>query len=219
MKILAYIPARSGSKGVKDKNIKPFKGLPLMAHTILNAMDTKLFDEVMVSTDSEVYRKIALEYGAKAPFLRSEENSSDTALTILGLLEALENYSQLNKRFDHVMILQPTSPLRDARDILKAWECYERNHFQSLASVHKIEINPFLLRTLKNDQLSSLMQVNSTIRRQDMPVFYQVNGAIYIAKVSELNEKTSLNDSVIGHEIEISHALDIDNLKDFDGYN
>ncbi len=215
MKILAYIPARSGSKGVKDKNIKNFKGLPLMVHTILNALNAKLFDEVMVSTDSEVYRKIALKYGAKVPFLRSEKNSSDTAPTISGLLEALENYSQLNKHFCHVMILQPTSPLRDTKDILKAWECYERNHFQSLASVHKIEINPFLLRTLKNDQLSSLLKDNSTIRRQDLPIFYQVNGAIYIAKVSELDEKTSLNDSVIGHEIEISHALDIDNLKDF----
>ncbi len=215
MKILAYIPARSGSKGVKDKNIKNFKGLPLMVHTILNALNAKLFDEVMVSTDSEVYRKISLKYGAKVPFLRSEKNSSDTAPTISGLLEALENYSQLNKRFCHVMILQPTSPLRDTKDILKAWERYEKNHFQSLASVHKIEINPFLLRTLKNDQLSSLLKDNSTIRRQDLPIFYQVNGAIYIAKVSELDEKTSLNDSVIGHEIEISHALDIDNLKDF----
>ncbi len=81
--------------------------------------------------------------------------------------------------------------------------------------MYKIEINPFLLRILKNDQLSSLLKDNSTIRRQDLPIFYQVNGAIYIAKVSELDEKTSLNDSVIGHEIEISHALDIDNLKDF----
>ncbi len=215
MKILAYIPARSGSKGVKDKNVKNFKGLPLMAHTILNALNAKLFDEVMVSTDSEAYRKIALEYGAKAPFLRSEKNSSDTAPTISGLLETLENYSQLNKRFCHVMILQPTSPLRDTQDILKAWECYEKNHFQSLASVHKIETNPFLLRILKNDHLSSLLKDNSTIRRQDLPIFYQVNGAIYISKVSELDEKTSLNDSVIGHEIEISHALDIDNLKDF----
>ncbi|AFI04717.1 cytidylyltransferase domain-containing protein [Helicobacter cetorum] len=215
MKVLAYIPARSGSKGVKDKNIKAFRGLPLMAHTILSALNSKLFDEVMVSTDNEVYKEIALKYGASVPFLRSQENSSDTAPTILGLLETLENYSKINMHFNHVMILQPTSPLRDTKDILGAWECYAKNHFQSLASVHKVEINPFLLRTLKDDQLSSLLRANSTIRRQDIPHFYQVNGAIYLSQTSELDEKTSLNDSLIGYEIAISHALDIDNLKDF----
>ncbi|WP_104748762.1 cytidylyltransferase domain-containing protein [Helicobacter cetorum] len=213
--ILAYIPARSGSKGVKDKNIKEFRGLPLMAHTILGALHSKLFDEVMVSTDSEVYREIALRYGASVPFLRSRENSSDVAPTILGLLETLENYSKSNKHFNHVMVLQPTSPLRDTKDILGAWECYTKNHCQSLASVHKVEINPFLLRTLKDNQLVSLLKVNSTIRRQDIPHFYQVNGAIYLSQTSELDEKTSLNDSLIGYEIEFSHALDIDNLKDF----
>ena len=79
MKSIAIIPARSGSKGLKDKNIKLLSGKPLIAYSIESALESGLFDEVMVSTDSEQYAQIAREYGAKVPFLRSEKTASDTA--------------------------------------------------------------------------------------------------------------------------------------------
>ncbi|GMT39107.1 hypothetical protein NHP20013_12210 [Helicobacter bizzozeronii] len=102
-RVLAYIPARSGSQGVKHKNIKDFKGLPLMAHTILAAKKARIFSQILVSTDSKEYAKIAKRYGASVPFLRSKETSSHNAPTISGLLEALQNYKDLKVHFDHVV--------------------------------------------------------------------------------------------------------------------
>ncbi|MFC3847144.1 cytidylyltransferase domain-containing protein [Helicobacter baculiformis] len=214
-KVLAYIPARSGSKGVKDKNIRPFKGLPLMAHTILSALQAGIFSEVLVSTDSPQYQKIAIQYGASVPFLRSKINSSDTAPTLFGVLEALERY---RVDFEHVVILQPTSPLRDAQDIQAAYALFLEQGCLPLASVHVLDDHPLLMRTLHHHRLTPLLPMSSTIRRQDLVPYYKVNGAIYIHCVATLSAQTSFNDSPIGYVMDPSHALDIDHAKDFDGY-
>lgn len=212
-KVLAYIPARSGSKGVKHKNIRLFRGMPLMAHTILSALQAGIFSEVLVSTDSPQYQKIAIQYGASVPFLRSSANSSDTAPTLAGVLEALKHYSA---DFEHVVILQPTSPLRDAQDIQAAYRLFLEQGCLPLASVHVLSDHPLFMRTLHHHRLTPLLDQNSTVRRQDLTPYYKVNGAIYIHRVATLNMQTSLNDSPIGYVIDPSHALDIDHTKDFD---
>ncbi|WP_104759061.1 acylneuraminate cytidylyltransferase family protein [Helicobacter bizzozeronii] len=215
-KVLAYIPARSGSQGVKHKNIRDFKGLPLMAHTILAAKESAIFSEVFVSTDSQEYATIAKSYGASAPFLRSKEASSHSAPTISGLLEALQNYKDLKMSFDHVVVLQPTSPLRDAKDIKGAYGLFEQEGYLPLASVHLVTEHPLFMRTLHNHRLKPLLNMPSSVRRQDLPAYYKINGAIYIHQVETLTPNTSLNDALIGYEIALDHALDIDTLKDFD---
>ena len=105
MRNIAIIPARSGSKGLPDKNIKLLQGKPLLAYTIEAAIKSGCFTEVMVSTDSEKYAEIAWEYGAKVPFLRSKVMSSDTASSWDMVEEVLDNYKQLNQEFDSFCLL------------------------------------------------------------------------------------------------------------------
>lgn len=121
MNAIAIIPARSGSKGLKDKNIIEVNHRPLMDYTIKAALDSHCFDTVMVSTDSPVYADIACRCGAEVPFLRSPLTSGDTAGTWDAVREVLMNYRKMGKTFDYVVVLQPTSPLRNADDIRGAF--------------------------------------------------------------------------------------------------
>ena len=142
MRNLAIIPARSGSKGVKDKNIKVLCGKPLMGYTIEAALESGMFDEVMVSTDSEVYAGIARRYGAQVPFLRSEATSTDTASSWDMVEEVLNGYRKLGKSFDTFCLLQPTSPLRNSEDIKNAYKMYEEKADLAVVSVCEAEHSP-----------------------------------------------------------------------------
>ena len=115
MKAIAIIPARSGSKGLKDKNIKLLNGKPLIYYTIKAALDSNCFDEVYVSTDSEKYRDIAIECGASVPFLRNTENAGDKSSSWDVVRECLAKYKEIGKDFDCFMLLQPTSPLKQSK--------------------------------------------------------------------------------------------------------
>ena len=127
MRSIAIIPARSGSKGLPDKNIKPLNGKPLLAYSIEAALASGMFDTVHVSTDSERYAGIARQYGADEPFLRSAETSSDTASSEDAIREVLRRYEEMGQRFDAFMLLQPTSPLRTADDIRAAFGVMEES--------------------------------------------------------------------------------------------
>ena len=107
MKNLAVIPARSGSKGLKDKNIKELCGKPLLAYSIAAAQKSKIFDKIHVSTDSEIYKKIAVEYGADVPFLRTAEMSSDIATMWDAMKYVINEYRKCGEVFDTITILQP----------------------------------------------------------------------------------------------------------------
>ena len=114
MKNIAIIPARSGSKGIPDKNIKDINGKPLIAWTIEAAIKSNMFNCVMVSTDSDKYADIARNYGAEVPFLRSSENSSDTSSSWDVVREVLLKYEEMGFLFDTFTLLQPTSPLNSS---------------------------------------------------------------------------------------------------------
>ena len=117
---IAIIPARSGSKGLKDKNIKLLKGKPLMVYTIEAAIRSAAFGTIFVSTDSYEYAKIAENAGADSHFLRSQLNSSDKASSWDTVREVIQRFEEEGKIFDEIMLLQPTSPLRTDEDILNA---------------------------------------------------------------------------------------------------
>lgn len=215
MKVLALIPARSGSKGVKDKNIRSFAGLPLMAHSIKSAIESGICDEVFVCTDSEDYASIAREYGASVPFLRSAGSASDESKSIECVMESLEKYKALGKEFDVLLLLQPTSPLRNASHIREAYELFLLHDCQSLASVCEVDEHPLFMRTLKNNLLSPLLKAQSSVRRQDLPTYYRLNGAIYLNLISTLTAQTSFNDNSIGYVMSKEDSLDIDREEDF----
>ena len=139
MKTLGVIPARSGSKEVKDKNIRLLNGKPMIAYTIENALQSQYIDEVMVSTNSNQYAEIAKAYGADVPFLRSERNSTDVANSLDVVFEVLDEYKKLGKYFDNIVVLQVTSPLRTFRNIDEAFHIFFEKEADSVVSVCECE--------------------------------------------------------------------------------
>lgn len=184
MKNIAIIPARSGSKGVKDKNIRDLNGKPLMAYTIEAAFKSGEFDKVMVSTDSEKYADIARSLGASVPFLRSKDTASDTASSWNMVEEVLKNYKELGKTFDTFCLLQPTSPLRTAEDIKNAYNIYREKAEFAVVSVCEAEHSPLWCGQLpQNKEFVGFVDPDSQKRRQDAGKFFRINGAIYIVNI------------------------------------
>ncbi len=218
MKNIAIIPARSGSKGVKDKNIKLLNGKPLIYYAINVALRSKMFDVVMVSTDSERYARIAKELGAEVPFLRSEETSSDYASSWDVVREVLDIYKNEGMEFDTFMLLQPTSPLRIAEDIQNAYkEMYEKQAV-SIVSLCEAEHSPLQCNTLP-DSLSLdnfIKKETRGLRRQDMPIYYRFNGAIYLSKTREFLETGDIyKDRCFAYIMDKKRSIDIDDELDF----
>lgn len=214
-KIVAFIPARGGSKGVKRKNIRELAGKPLIYYTITAALESKYIDRVIVSTEDEEIAKISINFGAEIPSLRPIELAKDTTTTLEVILDGVNAY--LNPReWDSLVLLQPTQPLRTAEDIDHAIEFYYKNGKKSLVSVSEADDHPVLMRYFdKANHLNKYLNISSTLRRQEMGKVYRVNGAIYINQMAELNAETSFNDNEIGYIMEKSHSVDIDDLSDF----
>ena len=150
MKRIAIIPARSGSKGLKDKNIIDLCGKPLIAYSIEAALNTKLFDKVIVSTDSDTYAEISRRYGAEV-FMRGEKLSNDNATTYMVIEDILMN--KLQESYDYFVLLQPTSPLRNAEHIKEAIEKFEKKYdqFDFLVSVKESEHAKVLVNPIDED--------------------------------------------------------------------
>jgi CMP-N,N'-diacetyllegionaminic acid synthase len=185
---IAVIPARSGSKGVKDKNIKLLNGKPLMAYTIEAARDSGVFDTIFVSTDSDKYAKTARAYGAETPFLRGEALASDTAASRDVVLEALNKYAELAKTFDTVALLQPTSPLRTGADIRNGYALMEQRNADCVVGVCETEHSPLWCNTLPPDGSLKgfISEALIGVPRQKLGIYYRINGALYIVRYDYL---------------------------------
>lgn len=186
MNNIAIITARSGSKGLKDKNILPLAGMPLIAYSVIAARESMMFKDVMVSTDSEHYASIAKEYGASVPFLRSKELSGDFIGSWDVVKEVLNNYlTAFNMQFDTVCLLQPTSPLRSARDIISGYQEFEEKHADSVTAVCEMEHSPLWSMTLPKDLSLKEYRKKSkgNLPRQKLPTYYRINGALYIRRI------------------------------------
>lgn len=214
-KIVALIPARGGSKGIKNKNIIDLCGKPLISYTIQAALESKYIDKVIVSTDSQEIADVAIKHGAEVPFLRPGELASDTSKTIDAVMHAVGELEKRKEEYDILILLQATQPLRTADDIDSAIELFIKNKGQSLVSVSPVEDNPILIRTIDNlGRMNSILPMKSTCRRQDMPLYYRVNGCIYINLISELDLNTSFNDNKIPYIMPKERSVDIDEIKD-----
>lgn len=214
-RILALIPARGGSKGIKNKNIVDLCGKPLLAYTVEAAIASKYIDDVIVTTDSLTIAEVAIQYGAQVPFLRPEHLAQDTSTTLVGVLHAIEQLKTQKKNYDILVLLQPTSPLRDVIDIDSAVETFFSNGRRALVSISEANDHPLLMRTITgNGRMEALLSGVSTCRRQDMSKVYRVNGSIYINNVKELNENTSFNDNPVPYLMTREHSVDIDELSD-----
>ena len=196
LKVLAIIPARSGSKGVKDKNIRLLAGKPLLAHSIDAAVESELITTTLVSTDSEVYADIAKQHGALVPFLRPEHLSTDQAASIDVVIHALEFMAEQGEHFDAICILQPTTPFRQKGAMDAAINKFQSTGADALISVVPVphEFNPHWIFEPIDDGLLKIATGEKEIikRRQELPPAFMRDGSIYITKASVVLEKKSL---------------------------
>lgn len=217
MNNLAIIPARSGSKGLKDKNIKELNGLPLMAYSIHAALKSGKFSHVMVSTDSQLYADIAVEHGAEVPFLRDAATSGDSASSWDTVREVLRKYQQLGMEFDTVTLLQPTSPLRTAEDIVKAFALYQEKGATSVVSVCEPEHSPLWCNTLPDSLcMDGFLNHANNCQRQKLGSYYRLNGSIYIVDVDLIIAGNDIyNSGCYAYIMPTEHSIDIDTELDF----
>ncbi len=215
---LAIIPARSGSKGLKDKNIKLLSGKPLLAYTIEAAIESGLFDEIMVSTDSSEYADIAKQWGANVPFLRSDEASTDNASSWDVVKEVIEEYKNLGVSFDTVTLLQPTSPLRTSINIIEGYKVMEEKDANFVVGVCEMDHSPLWANTLPEDYSMKNFITPEIVDmpRQSIPIYYRINGALYIVKVEYLMRTRDIyGDRSFAIIMSKENSIDIDSLYDF----
>jgi CMP-N,N'-diacetyllegionaminic acid synthase len=218
MKNIAIIPARSGSKGLIAKNIKKLCGLPLLAYSIQAAYESGLFEEIMVSTDSQQYAEIAKQYGASVPFLRSEEQSGDNAGSWDVVKEVLNRYFEEGICFETVCLLQPTSPLRKADDIINGYRLFQDKSADAVTAVCEMDHSPLWSMVLPEDL--SLVEYRekhtNTCVRQKLDKYYRINGALYIRKI--VYNKSSidiLDKNEYAYIMGRNRSVDIDVEEDF----
>ena len=217
MKRIAIIPARSGSKGLKDKNIKELLGKPLIYYSIKAAIDSNAFDKIFVSTDSQKYADIAKECGADASFLRSEKTSSDTASTWDAVREVLEEFDKRGEHYDQIMVLQATSPLRTPKDINNAINLYNEKEANAVVSVTETDHSPLWCNTLPEDGSMDNFEnpVTANLPRQKLPKYYRYNGAVYLINRNELDEVQMFKRKCYAYIMPQDRSIDIDTELDF----
>ncbi len=219
MRKIAIIPARSGSKGLKDKNIKLLNGKPLVAYTIEAALQSGIFDIVHVSTDSEMYARIGREHGADVPFLRDAGNSGDSSSSWDVVREVLSKYESVGETFDVCVLLQPTSPMRNSVNIQEAYKLFTEKNAKSLSSVtevdHPVQWCFRLNESHSMEEFSKSPYKDS--RRQELEKNYRENGAIYIVKTEDIcnPEFEFYTPECFAYVMDRSRSIDIDTMQDF----
>lgn len=216
-KIIAVIPARGGSKRIPKKNIIEFKGLPLIAHTIKAAIESKCFDDIIISTDSKEIADIAVKYGAKNPGLRKTAND-DFAPVSDATIDTLKQYEASGGKADIVVQLFAVCPLRDASDIQHALNYFENNNASFQISAYKFGwMNPWWAFEIKENKQPQRLFKDKLIRSQDLPELYAPTGAIWIAERNALlREGTFYGEGHIACEMDWKKAVDIDNNEDLE---
>lgn len=183
-RFLAFIPARSGSKGLNHKNIKELNHKPLLAYTIEACKKAGFFDDIIVSTDSECYREIGIKWGASVPFLRPKWLSGDNAATKDVMIHGIKVMEQLEKTYDYIMLLQPTSPLRNEVHLEESVKRLFETQADSVVSVCPFDCTCYLAVTIKESGEVKIPSIHDKqIRRQEVSSGYRINGAIYLTSV------------------------------------
>lgn len=217
-RILAIIPARGGSKGIKKKNIINILGKPLLYYSVKSVKDSKYIDRTILSTDDIEIANIGIELGIDVPFLRPKKLSRDNSKSIDAFIHGIKELEKEGDYFDYVLLLQNTSPLRQGWHIDEAITKLIESNERSLVSISKVTEHPFIMRKIEsNDKIVPILKNNSDLRRQDFSEVYLVNGAIYIQKNdNELNLNTNLNGGRIGYIMDREYSVDIDEYLDID---
>lgn len=222
--ILCIIPARSGSKGIKHKNIKIFNGKPLLAWSIIQAQQSLYDMKIIVSTDSEEYATIARHYGAEVPFLRPINISQDIS-TDFECIEHTVNWLYTNEKYtsDIILQLRPTQPLRKIKDINACLELFIKNRstYDSLRTVVPFTKSPYKMYSVQNNILLPLFKRINNINepynqcRQILPETYLHNGYIDIFNTDIIKKGTISGDKILPFIMKQTDTIDIDSISDW----
>lgn len=211
---LAIIPARGGSKRLSRKNILDLCGKPLIAYTIEAALKSKYIDKVIVSSDDEEILNISSNFGADI-IKRPYELANDTATTFDAIKHTIANV----EKYDYIVLLQPTSPLRNEKHIDEAIQLLEKKKADAIVSVCEMEHSPLWSNTLPKDgNMNNFLKDEILNKRsQDLEKYYRLNGAIYICKTEKLLENKGffLKDNIFAYKMDREHSVDIDEKIDF----
>ena len=217
---LAIIPARGGSKRLPRKNVLDLNGKPLIAWSIEAGRKSKYVDEVMVTTDDDEIINVSRKFGATVPFVRPEKLADDFATRPEVIKHTIEYYkSHLKKEFDYLIFLQPTSPLRDEKDVDSAIEFIFEKNTDAVVSVCEVEHPVHWSGILPQDKNMSNFLSNVAVqsRSQDFDKYYRLNGAIYICDIAKFLEEGCifLKENIFAYEMAQEKSVDIDTLMDF----
>lgn len=212
---LAVIPARGGSKRLPRKNVLDLAGKPLISWTIEASLNSRYIDKTLVSSDDDEILSIAKSYSADT-LKRPSELANDTSSSFDAIKHAISSSTQ---RYDYVVLLQPTSPLRNEKNINAAIELLEQKKADAIISVCEMEHSPLWSNTLPdNGAMNNFLREELINQRsQDLPKHYRLNGAIYICKTEELLKEGSffIKENIFSYIMDTEHSVDIDSSSDF----
>ncbi len=215
-KNIAIIPARGGSKRIPKKNIKEFCGKPIIAWSIKAALNSGVFDEIMVSTDSEEIADIAIKHGAKVPFLRSMENASDKPGFDAVIMEVLSEYKKIGKLFDNLCFLLATAPFTTPDKLKEGYRLLLDGKFKTVMTVSKFSYPIQRALSIESDKVSMILPENLRKRSQELETCYHDAGQFYFMKIDDKLKNASLFTDNSGAVIlPESMVQDIDTYEDW----
>ena len=213
---ICVIPARGGSKRIPKKNIKEFLGKPIITYSIQAALDSGLFDEVMVSTDDLEIAEIAKNFGAKVPFIRSVKNSDDFATTFDVIEEVIQVYKSQGKEFENICCIYSCAPFVNSEILLKAYNQLIRNKFDTVFPIIAYSFPIQRALRIDNSKVSMILEENLNVRSQDLEDSFHDAGQFYWCNSKKLlQNKKILTKNTGGVEISELEAQDIDNEIDW----
>lgn len=217
MSSIAIITARGGSKRIPRKNIKDFLGKPIITYSIEAALESGVFDEVMISTDDGEIADIAKKAGATVPFMRSESTSGDFATTADVIEEVLSSYADLGKEFDYVCCIYPTAPFVTATAIKTAMETLVSKDVDTVMPVVRFSFPPQRCVVVKDDMLVAKWPECMNMRSQDLEPYYHDCGQFYCLNTkSFLEQKKIVMEKTMPYFQEEMNVQDIDTLEDWE---
>lgn len=215
-KAIAIITARGGSKRIPGKNIREFCGRPILAYSVEAALQSGLFNEVMVSTDSEDIAEIARKYGATVPFMRSEKTSGDFATTADVILEVLEEYGKRGRSFEYVACLYPTAPFVTGEKLKTAMQVLEEQEAIMVMPVVAFSYPPQRGYILADNHLQMKWKENFNRRSQDLETIYHDCGQFYIYQAEAYQDRQGqITDQIVPILVDELEVQDIDNEMDW----
>ncbi len=213
---IAIITARGGSKRIPKKNIREFCGRPIIEYSIRAALESKLFDEVMVSTDSEEIAEISKQCGASVPFFRSAQNSNDYAITADVINEVIIEYEKLGKRFDTLCCIYPTAPFVTAKKLSDAYNEMKKNNADSAMTVVRYGFPPQRAVVIRNGKIEFQYPEYYRTRSQDLEPIYHDCGQFYFCNVDAFKKyKTMITPNCVPFVVSEEEVQDIDNISDW----